>query len=358
MDYALPCPDRLRRVLAAPQLLYSACWESTDITSLILKEAIYNSIGNYSSFESAPSSNDSRKKPWRKRRTTLKVRNLDSNHRSQDIITLTDQTVELIGRFVYGPFDFTCLSGETVELSIRNDLNEGGNWKVINRGDTDSNGKISFNLDKELTSSVGIYKLRLTVLGDKTESYSKLIVTPPKSKCVVFSIDGSFAASVSILGTDPRVRAAAVDVVRYWSDSGYLIIYISSRPDMQKNRVGQWLKQHNFPQGVTFFQKGIYHDPYSRKGTMLKNLVNNCELDVEAVYGSARDVSIYQSLRLDPAKIFIISKPSRRLASKCKVLSAGYSAHLEQLRAGDRLLKSPSNTVNPRLFFRQQSFSH
>ena len=52
---------------------------------------------------------------------------------------------------------------------------------------------------------------------------------------------------------------------------------------------------------------------------MLKNLVNNCELDVEAVYGSARDVSIYQSLRLDPAKIFIISKPSRRLASKCKV---------------------------------------
>ena len=100
---------------------------------------------------------------------------------------------------------------------------------------------------------------------NKTESYSKLIVTPPKSKCVVFSIDGSFAASVSILGTDPRVRAAAVDVVRYWSDSGYLIIYISSRPDMQKNRVGQWLKQHNFPQGVTFFQKGIYHDPYSRK---------------------------------------------------------------------------------------------
>ena len=55
------------------------------------------------------------------------------------------------------------------------------------------------------------------------------------------------------------------------------------------------------------------------KGTMLKNLVNNCELDVEAVYGSARDVSIYQSLRLDPTKIFIISKPSRRLASKCKV---------------------------------------
>ena len=39
----------------------------------------------------------------------FQVRNLDSNHRSQDIITLPDQAVELIGRFVYGPFDFTCL---------------------------------------------------------------------------------------------------------------------------------------------------------------------------------------------------------------------------------------------------------
>lgn len=32
---------------------------------------------------------------------------------------------------------------------------------------------------------------------------------------MVFSIDGSFAASVSIMGSDPKVRAGAVDVVRY-----------------------------------------------------------------------------------------------------------------------------------------------
>lgn len=31
----------------------------------------------------------------------------------------------------------------------------------------------------------------------------------------MFSIDGSFAASVSIMGSDPKVRAGAVDVVRY-----------------------------------------------------------------------------------------------------------------------------------------------
>jgi len=52
---------------------------------------------------------------------------------------------------------------------------------------------------------------------------------------------------------------------------GFLIIYISSRPDMMKNRVSQWLRQHNFPQGLCFFQKGIHHDPYARKVTLVLN---------------------------------------------------------------------------------------
>ena len=42
-----------------------------------------------------------------------------------------------------------------------------------------------------------------------------LTVLPPKTECVVFSIDGSFTASVSIMGKDPKVRAGAVDVVRF-----------------------------------------------------------------------------------------------------------------------------------------------
>lgn len=39
-------------------------------------------------------------------------------------------------------------------------------------------------------------------------------------ECVVFSIDGSFAASVSIMGSDPKVRPGAVDVVRQVPPAG------------------------------------------------------------------------------------------------------------------------------------------
>ena len=42
-----------------------------------------------------------------------------------------------------------------------------------------------------------------------------LAVLPPKTETVIFSIDGSFTASVSIMGKDPKVKPGAVDVVRY-----------------------------------------------------------------------------------------------------------------------------------------------
>ena len=50
--------------------------------------------------------------------------------------------------------------------------------------------------------------------GDHTSVDFYLTVLPAKTECVVFSIDGSFTASVSIMGKDPKVRAGAVDVVR------------------------------------------------------------------------------------------------------------------------------------------------
>ena len=40
----------------------------------------------------------------------------------------------------------------------------------------------------------------------------QMAVLPVQTEAVVFSIDGSFAANISFSGTDPKVRAGAVDV--------------------------------------------------------------------------------------------------------------------------------------------------
>ena len=66
---------------------------------------------------------------------------------------------------------------------------------------------------------------------------------------------------MSVTGRDPRVRPGAVDVVRHWQDRGYLILYITARPDMQQRQVVSWLAQHNFPHGLLFFVGSISTDP-------------------------------------------------------------------------------------------------
>ena len=78
---------------------------------------------------------------------------------------------------------------------------------------------------------------------------------------VVFSIDGSFAASVSVTGKDPKVKPGAVDIVRHWQELGYLLVYVTGRPDMQLQRVVAWLTQHNFPKGLVSFADGFTTDP-------------------------------------------------------------------------------------------------
>ena len=104
--------------------------------------------------------------------------------------------------------------------------------------------------------------------------YFSLAVVPVNTETVVFSIDGSFAASVSVTGKDPKVMAGAVDVVRHWQELGYLIVYVTGRPDMQLLRVVSWLSQHNFPHGLVSFADGFTTDPLRHKAEYLKGTSN------------------------------------------------------------------------------------
>lgn len=62
---------------------------------------------------------------------------------------------------------------------------------------------------------------------------------------------------------------------RHWQDLGYLIIYVTGRPDMQKQRVVAWLAQHNFPHGIVSFCDGLVHDPLRHKANFLKSLITD-----------------------------------------------------------------------------------
>lgn len=358
IDYMLSCPEGLATMSSKclPQYLYAAFWESADAASLLLKQAIYvesNSHASQANDEDILNPKTSTR--WQRRRTTIKVRNLEPNHRAQDCLITEGSPAVITGRFSYGFFDVAMLTGETIELQIRSDISENG-WETVDSKDTDSSGRVSFTLPSERYKSVGLYHFRLTVTGDNSSCSCSLAIVPSKSKCVVFSIDSSFAGSVSILGTDPKVRPASVDVARFWNDNDYFILYISSRPDMMKNRVVSWLKQHNFPNGFTFFQRGIHHDPYAKKCEMLKKLISSSELDVAAAYGGPKDLQIYRSINIPTRSIFVVgSKGKNKIQNMGTVLSEGYNVHLDWLR-NSQFQMAQSNAAS-RLILKRQATS-
>lgn len=135
---------------------------------------------------------------------------------------------------------------------------------------------------------------------------------------------------------------------RHWQDLGYLIIYVTGRPDMQKQRVVAWLSQHNFPHGIVSFCDGLVHDPLRHKANFLKTLtevrlgrgagfqkysnVCMCALDficlfdwfqanmkIFAGYGSTKDISVYASIGLPPTQIYIVGRPSKKMQQQCQV---------------------------------------
>ena len=60
---------------------------------------------------------------------------------------------------------------------------------------------------------------------------------------------------------------------RLWQDLGYLIIYITSRPDIQKEYVTSWLGLHGFPMGVVSFSDSLSTDPNNIKLVYLARLI-------------------------------------------------------------------------------------
>ncbi len=62
---------------------------------------------------------------------------------------------------------------------------------------------------------------------------------------------------------------------RLWQELGYLIIYITGRPDIQKEYVTSWLGLHGFPMGVVSFSDSLSTDPNNIKLLYLARLIKD-----------------------------------------------------------------------------------
>ncbi|XP_074015747.1 membrane-associated phosphatidylinositol transfer protein 2 isoform X3 [Numenius arquata] len=357
IDYALYCPDALTAfpTVALPHLFHASYWESTDVVSFLLRQVMRHENSSVLELDGKEVSVFTPSKPrekWLRKRTHVKLRNVTANHRINDTIANEDGPQTLTGRFMYGPLDMVTLTGEKVDIHIMTQP-PSGEWVYFDTEISNSSGRISYVIPENRRLGIGVYPVKMVVRGDHTYADSYITVLPKGTEFVVFSIDGSFAASVSIMGSDPKVRAGAVDVVRHWQDLGYLIIYVTGRPDMQKQRVVAWLAQHNFPHGIVSFCDGLVHDPLRHKANFLKSLITDLHMRIHAAYGSTKDISVYSSISLPPTHIYIVGRPTKKLQSQCQFITEGYAAHLAQLEYNHRSRPAKNTT---RMVLRKGSF--
>ncbi|XP_053136086.1 membrane-associated phosphatidylinositol transfer protein 2 isoform X1 [Hemicordylus capensis] len=357
IDYALYCPDALTAfpTVALPHLFHASYWESTDVVSFLLRQVMRHENSSILELDGKEVSVFTPSKPrekWLRKRTHVKLRNVTANHRINDAIVNEDGPQMLAGRFMYGPLDMVTLTGEKVDIHIMTQP-PSGEWVYFDTEVSNSSGRISYSIPENRRLGIGVYPVKMVVRGDHTYADSYITVLPKGTEFVVFSIDGSFAASVSIMGSDPKVRAGAVDVVRHWQDLGYLIIYVTGRPDMQKQRVVAWLAQHNFPHGIVSFCDGLVHDPLRHKANFLKSLLTDLHMKIHAAYGSTKDISVYTSISLPPSQIYIVGRPTKKLQNQCQFITEGYASHLAQLEYTHRSRPAKNTT---RMALRKGSF--
>ncbi|XP_048037189.1 membrane-associated phosphatidylinositol transfer protein 2 isoform X2 [Chanodichthys erythropterus] len=358
VDFALYCPDALTAfpTVALPHLFHASYWESTDVVSFLLRQVMRHENSSILELDGKEVSEFTPSKPrekWIRKRTHVKIRNVTANHRVNDAVFNEDGLQVVTGRFMYGPLDMVTLTGEKVDIHIMTQP-PSGEWVYFSTELTNSSGRISYVIPESKRLSIGVYPVKMVVRGDHTSADSYLTVLPRCTEFVVFSIDGSFAASVSIMGSDPKVRAGAVDVVRHWQDLGYMIVYVTGRPDMQKQRVVAWLSQHNFPHGIVSFCDGLVHDPLRHKANFLKCLITEAHMKIFAAYGSTKDISVYTSLGLPPSQIYIVGRPTKKLQHQCQFIADGYASHLSQLEYNQR--SRPAKTGSARMVLRKGSF--
>uniref|UniRef100_A0A7N6BMB1 DDHD domain-containing protein n=1 Tax=Anabas testudineus TaxID=64144 RepID=A0A7N6BMB1_ANATE len=359
MDYALYCPDALTAfpTVALPHLFHASYWESTDVVSFLLRQVMRHENSSILELDGKEVSEFTPSKPrekWLRKRTHVKIRNVTANHRVNDAVFTEDGAQAVTGRFMYGPLDMVTLTGEKIDIHIMTQP-PSGEWVYFDTELTNSSGRVSYNIPENKRLGIGVYPVKMVVRGDHTFADSYLTIVPRGTEFVVFSIDGSFAASVSIMGSDPKVRAGAVDVVRYWQDLGYLIVYVTGRPDMQKQRVVAWLSQHNFPHGIVSFCDGLVHDPLRHKANFLKSLLGEAHMRIFAAYGSTKDISVYTSIGLPPSHIYIVGRPTKKMQNQCQFIPDGYASHLSQLEYNQR--SHPAKSASTRMVLRKGSFA-
>lgn len=238
----------------------------------------------------------------------------DPRHRAADVVAAAGAPVTLTGKFAYGKVDKD-LEGEPIQVFV---TDAGGcTARRLPDAVTDDDGRVAV----AAALAPGVHRYWLAAPGDGTVATGAAWVLDRPTPAVVFDVDGTLTTDdgellEDLLGGAADIRPGAAEVAARWAARGYLVVYLTGRPDLLRERTRAWLDAHHLPRGPLLTPARIADGLPTRasvgayKREALRALIA-AGVVVERAYGNAAtDVCAYAEAGIAPARTYILGTPT------------------------------------------------
>lgn len=246
------------------------------------------------------------------KRSHLVIATGAANHRGRDTLVVLSQPQTIEAKFAYGPVDKD-LHDE--DVLIERELEDGraeaiGTARTSADSDHDDGGRIHFTIPSDRALPLGEHTLRLTVVGDGTQTHLSLIVVPKDQPVFVSDVDGTLTASevaefpALARGKLPEAHPHAAKAFQLLRERGYIPIYLTARPEWLLGRTRAFLREHGFPPGIVCTKRdksGGYGDSAATFKKMELDRIAHLGVRIEWAFGNMpSDARAYSEIIADP----------------------------------------------------------
>ncbi len=296
--------------------------------------------------------------PWRSFSSEITTTLGPANHRGQDVIVREGQPQVLIAKFAYSFLDKDMID-EDVDVWMQREVPCGawellGTFRTSDNGEygttygiEDDGGRVFFEIPENKRFPVGRYPVRMVLGGDLSVASFDLIVVRPGTQAIVTDIDGTLTTGDDQLITEiafsifsgTYVEEAYPDADRMletWADKGYLIVYMTGRPDFLRPMTERWVEPR-FPPGPmhltdTNGQALPTNDGVGTYKISFLEYLESQNIDIVAAYGNATtDIYAYLAWGLPADRVFIIGTHAGEEGTV--PLSGSYTDHIPWVAA-------------------------
>lgn len=250
----------------------------------------------------------------------LRASSAEAWHRAQDVVVLAGEPAWVEARFGYGLGD-SRVGDEDVDVYFR----RAGSlrWMFLGRtrtadddhaivrsdgSRTEETGLVSYRIPDAEHLPTGLHAARFVVCADRTFADATVAVVTPRVQLAASDVDGTltrsenaFAYSVVGLAETPAPHAGAAALFTRLADRGFIMVYLSARPDVFAQSTRAWLASNGFPPGVVRTRGGTHFalggpDHVTFKVAVLRELARVVGHPVDLGFGNTTtDVRAYEA---------------------------------------------------------------